>query len=85
MILYVIGQTYKEIEDDTIEPVPHNALMLLAQTPSDGALGAMRQFMRQTDKFHYYYLGDITEEVIVPALFRTALHHTPRRNGISPS
>lgn len=39
--------------------------MLLAQTPSDGALGAMRQFMRQTDKFHYYYLGDITEEVIV--------------------
>lgn len=82
VILYVIGQTYKEIGNDTIGEIPHSALMhalmLQEQIRSDGALDAMLQLMRQTLDFAEYHLGDLMFEIIPVALYNSALEHTDK-------
>ncbi len=82
VILYVIGQTYKEIGNDTIGEIPHSALMhalmLQEQIRSDGALDAMLQLMRQTVDFAEYHLGDLMFEIIPAALYNSALEHSDK-------
>lgn len=73
VILYSIGKTYKGINDDTIV-VWHNSaimhsLILLAQLQSNKGLDAVLEIMRQTGEFADYHLGDLTPELIHPALY----------------
>ena len=73
VILYSIGKTYKGINDDTIESWNNSAIMhsliLLAQLQSDKGLDAVLEIMRQTDEFADYHLGDLTPELLHPALY----------------
>ena len=73
VILYSIGKTYKCINDDTIESWNNSAIMhsliLLAQLQSDKGLDAVLEIMRQTDEFADYHLGDLTPELLHPALY----------------
>ena len=73
VMLYSIGKTYKGINDDTIESWNNSAIMhsliLLAQLQSDKGLDAVLEIMRQTDEFADYHLGDLTPELLHPALY----------------
>lgn len=73
VILYSIGKTYKGINDDTIGSWDNSAIMhsliLLAQLQSDKGLDAVLEIMRQTGEFADYHLGDLTPELLHPALY----------------
>lgn len=73
VILYSIGQTYKGINNDTIENWNNSAIMhsliLLARLQSDKGLDAVLEIMRQTGEFADYHLGDLTPELLHPALY----------------
>ncbi len=73
VILYSIGKTYQGINDDTIENWHNSAIMhsliLLAQLQSDKGLDAVLEIMCQTGEFADYHLGDMTPELLHPALY----------------
>lgn len=73
IVMYVIGKTYKAINDDTIgEPTDSailHALILLARTPSEKGMDAILEIMRQNGEFADYHLGDMAPELIYPALY----------------
>ncbi len=46
-----------------------HSVILLAQLQSDKGLDAVLEIMRQTDEFAYYHLGDMTPELLHPALY----------------
>lgn len=81
VMLYSIGKTYKGINDDTIESWNNSAIMhsliLLAQLQSDKGLDAVLEIMRQTDEFADYHLGDLTPELIHPALYACGKDNIP--------
>lgn len=76
VIFYVIGKTYKGINDDTIENWNNSAIMhsliLLAQLQSDKGLDAVLEIMRQTGEFADYHLGDFASERFIPHFMRAA-------------
>ena len=80
-MLYSIGKTYKGINDDTIESWNNSAIMhsliLLAQLQSDKGLDAVLEIMRQTDEFADYHLGDLTPELLHPALYACGKDNIP--------
>lgn len=81
VILYSIGKTYKGINDDTIENWDNSAIMhsliLLAQIQSDKGLDAVLEIMRQTGEFADYHLGDLTPELLHPALYACGKENVP--------
>ena len=81
VILYSIGKTYKGINDDTIESRDNSAIMhsliLLAQLQSDKGLDAVLKIMRQTGDFADYHLGDLTPELLHPALYACGKDNVP--------
>ncbi|MDE6324241.1 MAG: DUF1186 family protein, partial [Paramuribaculum sp.] len=81
VILYSIGKTYKGINDDTIEGWHNSAIMhsliLLAQLQSDKGLDAVLEIMRQTGEFADYHLGDLTPELLHPALYACGKDNIP--------
>lgn len=81
VILYSIGKTYKGINDDTIESWDNSAIMhsliLLAQLQSDKGLDAVLEIMRQTGDFADYHLGDLTPELLHPALYACGKDNVP--------
>ena len=81
VILYSIGKTYKGINDDTIESWDNSAIMhsliLLAQLQSDKGLDAVLKIMRQTGDFADYHLGDLTPELLHPALYACGKDNVP--------
>ncbi len=81
IILYSIGKTYKGIKDDTIESWNNSAVMhsliLLAQLQSDKGLDAVLEIMRQTGEFADYHLGDLTSELLHPALYACGKDNIP--------
>ena len=81
VILYFIGKTYKGINDDTIEVWHNSAIMhsviLLAQLQSDKGLDAVLEIMRQTGEFADYHLGDLTPELLHPALYACGKDNLP--------
>lgn len=81
IILYSIGKTYKGINDDTIENWDNSAIMhsviLLAQLQSDKGLDALLEIMRQSGEFADYHLGDLTPELLHPALYACGKDNLP--------
>lgn len=81
VILYSIGKTYKGINDDTIESWDNSAIMhsliLLARIQSDKGLDAVLEIMRQTGEFADYHLGDLTPELLHPALYACGKENVP--------
>ncbi len=81
VIFYVIGKTYKGINDDTIENWNNSAIMhsliLLAQLQSDKGLDAVLEIMRQTGDFADYHLGDFAPELLHPALYACGKDNIP--------
>lgn len=81
IILYSIGKTYKDINDDTIESWDNSAIMhsliLLAQLQSDKGLDAVLEIMRQTGEFADYHLGDMAPELLHPALYACGKDNVP--------
>lgn len=81
VILYSIGKTYKGINDDTIKSWNNSAIMhsliLLAQLQSDKGLDAVLEIMRQTGEFADYHLGDLTPELLHPALYACGKDNIP--------
>lgn len=81
IILYSIGKTYKEINDDTIESWNNSAVMhsliLLAQLQSDKGLDAVLEIMRQTCDFADYHLGDLAPELLHPPLYACGKDNIP--------
>lgn len=81
VILYSIGQTYKGINDETIESWSNSAIMhsliLLAQIQSNKGLDAILEIMRQTGEFADYHLGDLTPELLHPALYACGKDNLP--------
>lgn len=81
VILYSIGKTYKGINDDTIESWDNSAIMhsliLLARIQSDKGLDAVLEIMRQTGEFADYHLGDLTPELLHPALYACGKDNVP--------
>lgn len=81
VILYSIGKTYKGINDDTIESWDNSAIMhsliLLAQLQSDKGLDAVLEVMRQIGEFADYHLGDLTPELLHPALYACGKDNVP--------
>lgn len=73
IVMYVIGRTYKGINDNTIgEPTEGailHSLILLAHIDSDKGLDVVLEIMRQNSKFYDYHMGDIAPEVVRPALY----------------
>lgn len=73
VIMYTIGQTYKGINDDTIDDIEHSAIMhsliLLTHLESEKGLDAVLELMCQNSNFTGYHLGDLTTELIHPALY----------------
>ena len=73
VILYEIGRTYKEINDNTIGRWNNSAIMhsliLLARLQSDKGLDAVLEIMRQNGEFADYHLGDFAPELLHPALY----------------
>lgn len=73
IVLYVIGKTYKSINDGTIgsldnEVILHSVL-LLGQIQSEKSLDAVLELLRQNDDFIEYYLGDWVCEITHYALY----------------
>ena len=89
VMLYSIGKTYKGINDDTIESWNNSAIMhsliLLAQLQSDKGLDAVLEIMRQTDEFADYHLGDLTPELLHPALYACGKDNHRNRSVSEPS
>ena len=81
IILYTIGKTYKSINDDTIEGWNNSAIMhsmiLLAQIQSDKSLDAVLEFMRQTETFADFHLGDLAPGVLRSALYACGKDNIP--------
>lgn len=81
VILYSIGKTYKGINDDTIKVWHNSAIMhsviLLAQLQSNKGLDAVLEIMRQTGDFADYHLGDLTPELLHPALYACGKDNLP--------
>lgn len=81
VILYSIGKTYKGIDDDTIESWDNSAIMhsliLLARIQSNKGLDAVLEIMRQTGEFADYHLGDLTPELLHPALYACGKDNVP--------
>lgn len=81
VILYSIGQTYKGINDETIESWSNSAIMhsliLLAQIQSNKGLDAILEIMRQTGEFADYHFGDLTPELLYPALYACGKDNLP--------
>lgn len=81
VILYSIGKTFKGINDDTIESWDNSAIMhsliLLAQLQSDKGLDAVLEVMRQIGEFADYHLGDLTPELLHPALYACGKDNVP--------
>lgn len=81
IILYSISKTYKGINDDTIENWDNSAIMhsliLLAQLQSDKGLDAVLEVMRQSGEFADYHLGDLTPELLHPALYACGKDNLP--------
>ena len=73
VVMYVIGRTYRAINDDTIGTPTNNtilfSLLLLAALDSDKGFEAVREIIRQKEEFTDYHLGDWTPEYIFPALY----------------
>lgn len=81
VIFYAIGKTYKGINDGTIEGWHNSAIMhsliLLAQLQSEKGLEAVLEIMRQNDEFADYHLGDLTSELLYPALYACGQNNIP--------
>lgn len=81
VIYYVIGKTYKDINDNTIKSFDNSAimhsLMLLAQIQSDKGLEAVLEIMRQNYLFADFHLGDIAPSLIHPALYACGQNNIP--------
>lgn len=81
VIFYVIGKTYKGINDDTIGSCNNSAIMhsliLLAQLQSDKGLEAVLEIMRQNGEFADYHLGDLASELLPPALYACGQNNIP--------
>lgn len=79
IVMYVIGKTYKDINDDIIDEPEDGAIMhallLLTQLRSEKGLDTVLEIMRQNSKFADYHLGDLAPEVIHPALYACALNN----------
>lgn len=82
LIMYEIGRTWKQIENDEDENVDlnHSALLhsiiLLAHIDSDKALDAILEIMRQTSTFADYHFGDLAPEYIHLALYMAGKNDT---------
>lgn len=81
IILYMIGKTYKSINDDAIGSWEDSAVMhgliLLARLQSDKGLDAVLEIMRQTADFADYHLGDLAPELLPPALYACGKDNIP--------
>lgn len=81
VILYSIGQTYKGINNDTIENWNNSAIMhsliLLARIQSDKGLDAVLEIMRQNGEFADFHLGDLAPELLHPALYACGKDNLP--------
>lgn len=82
IIYYVIGQTYKAINDGTVEEIPYNgailhSVMLLTQLRNEKGLDALLEIMRQNDDFIDYHFGDIMPEVMHQALYACGKDNIP--------
>lgn len=73
VVMYEIGRTYKDINDDTIDDPSESAIMhaliLLAHLNSEKGLDAVLEIMRQRGNFADYHLGDFAPELIHRALY----------------
>ena len=81
IVYYVIGQTYKAFNDDTID-IPYNgailhSVMLLTQLRNEKGLDALLEIMRQDDDFIDYHFGDIMPEVMHQALYTCGKDNIP--------
>lgn len=76
IVLYEIGKTYKEIEEDIIgEPQEGSllhAVILLTQLQSEKGLTGLLEIIRQTERFVDYHLGDLATELIPMAISTSA-------------
>lgn len=74
--LYVIGKTYKAIENDTIGDPDEGALLhaviLLTHLQSLKGLPGLLEIVRQSEDFVEYHFGDLGLEIIPKALGTTA-------------
>lgn len=73
IVFYVIGQTYKAINDGTAGEPTHSAiihaLLFLTQLGNEAGLGAVLEIMHQNDDFVEYHFGDTAPEFVPQALY----------------
>lgn len=79
IIMYVIGITYKGINEGLIEHVDHSAIMhsiiLLTAIHSERGLPAVLEIMRQSDDFAEVHLGDLCTEITHYAIYSCGLNN----------
>lgn len=75
VVMYVIGRTYRGINDDTIGTPTDNAilysLLVLTALGSEKGFEAVREVIRQKEEFADYHLGDWAPEYLHQALYAT--------------
>lgn len=81
LIINEIGRTWAAIEDDTIEPYTNASIvyatMILTELKSPKGLAAIMEILRQSDDFLQYHFGDISAELLIPAVYACGRNDIP--------
>ncbi|MDE6325423.1 MAG: DUF1186 family protein [Duncaniella sp.] len=81
LITNEIGRTWAAIEDDTIEPYTNASIlygvMFLTELKRPEGLPVIMEILRQSDDFLQYHFGDISAELLIPAVYACGRNDIP--------